>query len=233
VVRDIGSAGIWDSSRMAPGFWCSDPFALFLERAACGFLDDVHLDQGGQLSRGVWAGRVDRAQLVRLFAPAELPLRIGKLAAFREMPREGRLDARQPRAKWQSVFYQTMLRTVFPPRLEGLIRQRLHKHFGIRMGPAHGVRNLLQAMPPSWATVAVRTYLGGWTTNRRMQIRAGCVYGCQGCAGAISHYVAMCSRCHHFAALVLRSDVPGEAAFRLGVRGGNLAFLLAMYHHYR
>eukprot|EP00959_Pyramimonas_sp_CCMP1952_P249245 5210034-Pyramimonas_sp.AAC.1 len=35
VVRDMGSAGLWCASKMAPEVWGSDPFAGFLEQAGC------------------------------------------------------------------------------------------------------------------------------------------------------------------------------------------------------
>eukprot|EP00959_Pyramimonas_sp_CCMP1952_P460933 9480691-Pyramimonas_sp.AAC.1 len=86
---------------------------------------------------------------------------------------------RHPRVKRQAIFAAVLSRAVFPPRLIELLRRRVFIHYGINDIDFARVRQQLLKIPKSWALICLRSYLGGWIANRRMQRDAPCIYGCQ------------------------------------------------------
>eukprot|EP00959_Pyramimonas_sp_CCMP1952_P208240 4356338-Pyramimonas_sp.AAC.1 len=57
-----------------------------------------------------------------------------------------------------------------------------------------------------------------------------CVFGCPHASDAISHNVLECVRVQWVAFVSLNSLLPFDHMFTLGLRGGSLAFTVALYH---
>ena len=107
---------------------------------------------------------------------------------------------RQGCHKIQGDIYK-QLKDAYPGKdLLSLVQQRILLHAGIPDAPVEIWADRLRHSREHFKWCNVKTWLGGWTTSRRMHEASAlqCVFGCYNCEDAWTHYVK-CSGCWYYA----------------------------------